>query len=59
MFSGALAKGDYQSIGFNDIFDRMHWAPRRDILRALPAIREACEIAARVSDSDRASALGR
>lgn len=38
-----LAKGDYESIGFNDSFDRMHWAPRRDILRTPPSIRDACE----------------
>jgi hypothetical protein len=40
-----LAKGDYESIGFNDSFDRIHWAPRQDILRTLPSIREACKLA--------------
>ena len=39
----ALAKGDYQRIGFADSFGRFHWALRRDILKALPSIREACE----------------
>jgi hypothetical protein len=38
-----LARGDYERIGFNDSFGRMHWAPRRDILSVLPAIRTACE----------------
>jgi hypothetical protein len=38
-----LARGDYEKIGFNDSFGRMHWAPRRDILSALPSIRTACE----------------
>jgi hypothetical protein len=38
-----LAKGNYESIGFNDSFDQIHWAPRQDILRTLPSIREACE----------------
>ncbi|MCP3444206.1 hypothetical protein [Bradyrhizobium sp. CCGUVB14] len=38
-----LAKGDYQRIGFTDSFGRDHWAPRKDILEALPYIREACE----------------
>jgi hypothetical protein len=38
-----LARGDYERIGFNDSFHRLHWAPRRDILRALPHIREACQ----------------
>lgn len=38
-----LAKGDYQRIGVTDSFGRSHWAPRRDILRALPYIREECE----------------
>lgn len=38
-----LAKGDYQRIGFTDSFGRSHWAPRRDILKALPYIREECE----------------
>lgn len=37
-----LAKGDYQRIGFTDSFGRNHWAPRQDILRALPYIREEC-----------------
>jgi len=37
-----LAKGDYQRIGFTDSFGRDHWAPRKDILEALPYIREAC-----------------
>jgi hypothetical protein len=36
-----LAKGDYQWIGFTDSFNRTHWAPRRNILEALPHIREA------------------
>jgi hypothetical protein len=39
----SLAKGDYQAIGFYDSFGREHWAPRRDILGALPYIRQACE----------------
>ena len=39
----ALAKGNYQRIGFTDSFGRAHWAPRRDILNALPSIRDACE----------------
>jgi hypothetical protein len=39
----ALAKGDYQRIGFTDSFGRSHWAPRRDILHALHSIRDACE----------------
>jgi len=38
-----LAKGDYQRIGFTDSFGRNHWAPRQDILKALPYIREECE----------------
>ncbi len=38
-----LAKGDYQRIGFVDSFGRDHWAPRKDILTALPDIRAACE----------------
>ncbi|WP_371259494.1 hypothetical protein [Bradyrhizobium sp. URHD0069] len=38
-----LAKGDYQRIGFTDSFGRSHWAPRQDILRALPYIREECD----------------
>jgi hypothetical protein len=38
-----LAKGDYQRIGFTDSFGRSHWAPRQDILAALPYIREQCE----------------
>ncbi len=38
----SLARGDYQKIGFDDSFGREHWAPRRDILQALPYIREAC-----------------
>ncbi|MGY8635817.1 hypothetical protein RAD15_25430 [Bradyrhizobium sp. 14AA] len=38
-----LAKGDYQRIGFSDTFGRHHWAPRRNILEALPYIRAACE----------------
>ncbi|KWV56655.1 hypothetical protein AS156_04035 [Bradyrhizobium macuxiense] len=38
-----LAKGDYQRIGFTDTFNRNHWAPRQDILRALPYIREQCK----------------
>ncbi len=38
-----LAKGDYQAIGFYDSFGREHWGPRRNILDALPYIREACE----------------
>jgi hypothetical protein len=37
-----LAKGDYQRIGFTDSFGYSHWAPRQDILRALPYIREEC-----------------
>lgn len=37
-----LAKGDYQSIGFTDSFGRTHWASRRNIMEALPHIREAC-----------------
>jgi hypothetical protein len=37
-----LAKGDYQRIGFYDSFGREHWAPRRNIMEALPYIREAC-----------------
>lgn len=39
----SLAKGDYQAIGFYDSFGQEHWAPRRNILEALPFIREACE----------------
>jgi hypothetical protein len=39
----ALAKGDYRRIGFTDSFGRSHWAPRQDILRTLPYIREECE----------------
>ena len=35
-----LAKGDYQKIGFTDLFGRNHWAPRTDILRTLTYIRE-------------------
>jgi hypothetical protein len=38
-----LARGDYQRVGFDDSFGRMHWAPRRDIVAVLPAIRKACE----------------
>ncbi|KJC44114.1 hypothetical protein UB31_21320 [Bradyrhizobium sp. LTSP849] len=38
-----LAKGNYERIGFDDSFNRMHWAPRRQILTALPSIREACQ----------------
>ena len=38
-----LALGDYERIGFADAFHRYHWAPRRDVLEALPKIREACE----------------
>jgi hypothetical protein len=38
-----LARGDYREIGFNDTFDRCHWAPRSDIIRTLPYIREACD----------------
>lgn len=38
-----LARGDYQRIGFTDSFNRNHWAPRRDILEALPSIRDACK----------------
>jgi hypothetical protein len=38
-----LARGDYEGIGFRDAFRRCHWAPRRDILEALPSIRSACE----------------
>jgi hypothetical protein len=38
-----LARGDYDRIGFNDSFGRRHWAPRKDILEALPSIRAACE----------------
>jgi hypothetical protein len=39
----SLAKGNYERIGFDDTFGRMHWAKRRDILSVLPSIREACE----------------
>jgi hypothetical protein len=39
----ALALGDYERIGFNDSFNRLHWSPRRDISMTLPYIREACE----------------
>jgi hypothetical protein len=39
----SLARGDYNRIGFNDTFGKMHWAPRVDILKTLPSIREACE----------------
>ena len=38
-----LARGDYQRVGFDDSFGRMHWASRRDIVTMLPSIREACE----------------
>jgi hypothetical protein len=38
-----LARGNYHRVGFNDSFGRMHWAPVRAILTALPSIREACE----------------
>lgn len=38
-----LAKGNYEHVGFDDSFNRMHRAPRRDILRALTSIREACQ----------------
>jgi hypothetical protein len=38
-----LARGDYQHIGFDDSFGRMHWVSRKDILTALPSIRAACE----------------
>jgi hypothetical protein len=38
-----LARGDYQRVGFDDSFGRMHWASRRDIATVLPFIREACE----------------
>jgi hypothetical protein len=30
-------------IGFTDTFGRSHWAKRKDILTALPYIREECE----------------
>ncbi|MET4294770.1 hypothetical protein ACVW1A_007831 [Bradyrhizobium sp. LB1.3] len=38
-----LARGDYDRIGFTDTFGRFHWAPRIDISRVAPSIREACE----------------
>jgi hypothetical protein len=38
-----LAKDNYQRIGFTDTFGRSHWAKRKDILTALPYIREECE----------------
>lgn len=38
-----LARGDYERIGFDDTFGRMHWAKRRDIITVLPSVREACE----------------
>jgi hypothetical protein len=38
-----LARGDYERIGFDDSFGGEHWAPRQNILAALPYIREACE----------------
>jgi hypothetical protein len=37
-----LALGDYERIGLADAFGHQ-WAPRRDILQALPFIRDACE----------------
>jgi hypothetical protein len=39
----ALAKGDYERIGFGDSFGQNHWAPRRDIIEALRYVRAACE----------------
>ncbi len=39
----SLAKADYERIGFADTFGRYHWAPRMDIARAAPHIRDACE----------------
>ncbi|WP_027527429.1 hypothetical protein [Bradyrhizobium sp. Ec3.3] len=38
-----IARGDFRDIGFSDTFNREHWAPRSDTIRALPYIREACE----------------
>lgn len=38
-----LARGDYKYVGFDDSFGQSHWAPRSDIIRTLPYIREACE----------------
>jgi hypothetical protein len=38
-----LARGTYRHIGFNDTFNHCHWAPKSNMIRALPYIREACE----------------
>jgi len=39
-----LASGDYQRIGFQDTFGRSYWAPRRNVVKTLPFIREACSL---------------
>jgi hypothetical protein len=38
-----LARDHYDRIGFNDTFGRMHWAPKRNVIRTRRSIRQECD----------------
>jgi hypothetical protein len=38
-----LAEDSYDRIGFSDTFGRLHWAPKAQIAKAKPSIKEAIE----------------
>jgi hypothetical protein len=39
-----LAEDTYDRIGFNDTFGRLHWAPKAQISKVKPSIRETIEL---------------
>lgn len=39
----SLAQDDVIRIGFSDTFGRIHWAPKKDLIKARKYIREACD----------------
>jgi hypothetical protein len=39
----SLAKDDIDRVGFSDTFGRIHWASRKDLVKARKNIREACD----------------
>jgi hypothetical protein len=49
----SLASDKIVRIGFYDTFNRYHWAPKRELVRARQSIREACDMPAKNSNRHR------